>query len=276
MTRQTKSRAIQRLQKSLNTISELKKLQHGSAEFKKWNRATRIAVDNVFGSESQHSKEFASIKYIPSGYEILAATTDDDLERMNQRAYFQGLDSASILLSSMIDEIDEYWEDSSQTSPLSVQETESPTSNEVFVVHGRDEGAKDTLARFLERLGLQPVVLAELPSQGLTIIEKFERHAQVAFAVVLMTPDDTGSLQGGSDSSRPRARQNVIFEMGFFIGRLGRDRVCSLTKGDVEIPSDYSGVVYIPYDDYGGWQARLIGEFQAAGLDVDANRAIGQ
>ena len=175
----------------------------------------------------------------------------------------------------MIDEIKEYWGDGDQVSTLSIsQEVDSPTTNKVFVVHGRDSGTKNTVARFLERLDLQPIVLADQPNRGFTTIEKFEHHAQVSFAVVLLTPDDVGSLKGNENDLRPRARQNVIFELGFFFGKLGRNRVCALTKDDVEIPSDYAGVVYTPFDDHSGWQLKLIQELKAAGFDIDANQAL--
>lgn len=110
-------------------------------------------------------------------------------------------------------------------------------SNKVFIVHGHDELALQSLARFVEKLGLQAIVLKEQPNQGRTIIEKFEDSArEVGFAVVLLTPDDLG---GVADNSAPssRARQNVIFELGYFAGALGRGRVCLLRKGDIEIPS---------------------------------------
>ena len=144
-------------------------------------------------------------------------------------------------------------------------------ANKIFIIHGRDEGPKDMVARFLEHLGLEPVILAERPSQGRTIIEKFEQHAQVGFAIALLTPEDAGSLQGNEDNLNPRARQNVIFELGFFIGRIGRERVCALTKGGVEIPSDYSGVVYIPFDDFGGWKEKLVQELLTAGVPTKRN-----
>ena len=140
--------------------------------------------------------------------------------------------------------------------------------NKVFIIHGRDEGTKNTVARFIEQLGLEAVILAEQPSHGLTIIEKFEQHAQVQFAIALLTPDDTGSLQDDENTPNPRARQNVIFELGFFIGRLGRGRVCALTKGDVEIPSDYAGVLYIPLDGSDYWRWKLSQELESAGLNV--------
>ena len=191
-----------------------------------------------------------------------------------QEAYVQGLESAAPVLESMIGEIKEYWEDENQTSPSSVtQENERTNTKEVFVIHGRDEGTRAIVARFLEQLKLKPVILDEQSNQGLTIIEKFERHAKVEFAVALLTSDDTGSLQGDGSNLNPRARQNVIFELGFFIGKLGREGVCALTKGTVEIPSDYAGVVYITLDD-GGWKMDLIRELKNAGFDVDANRAL--
>ena len=148
------------------------------------------------------------------------------------------------------------------------------STNEVFVIHGRDEGAKQTVARFLERLSLKPVILHEQPNEGRTIIEKFEDHAHVGFAVVLLTPDDVGSLKEEKTNLKSRARQNVIFEFGYFIGKLGRKRVCALVKGDVEKPSDYDGVLYIPLDDSDGWKMRLIRELKTAGFEVDANKAI--
>ena len=114
-------------------------------------------------------------------------------------------------------------------------------------------------------LGLEPVILHEQANLGRTIIEKFEDHAHVGFAVALLTPDDAGSLQGEENSSKPRARQNVIFEFGYFIGKLGRERVCALVKGDVEKPSDYDGVLYISLNDPNDWKIELIKELKAAG-----------
>ena len=145
-------------------------------------------------------------------------------------------------------------------------------SNEVFVVHGRDGGTKESVTGFLRTLELEPVVLNEYPNEGRTIIEKFEHHAsRVGFAIVLFTPDDIGSLQDEGSSQQARARQNVVFELGYFIGRLGRDRTCALLKGDVEIPSDYYGVLHIAMDDGEDWKMKLFRELKKAGFDIDAN-----
>ena len=187
----------------------------------------------------------------------------------------EGLRSSATLLKSMIDEIEEYWEEDDKSSDISDTSVRNPADlNKVFVVHGHDEAARETVARFLERLELAPVILHEQPNEGRTIIEKIEDNADVAFAVVLLTPDDMGALAANTDNLKPRARQNVILELGYFIGRLGRERVCALRKDGVETPSDYDGVVYTDLDDAGAWKIGLFKELQAAGFDVDANRAL--
>ena len=145
----------------------------------------------------------------------------------------------------------------------------------IFLVHGHDERVLHETARFLETLEQDVVVLREQPNQGRTIIEKFEDHADVGFAVVLLTGDDRGGPTGNAyDAQSPRARQNVVFELGYFIGRLGRKRVCALYVPGVEIPSDYSGVLYLKFDEQGAWKLSLAKELKAAGLPVDMNLAL--
>jgi hypothetical protein len=147
-----------------------------------------------------------------------------------------------------------------------------PGSNKVFIVHGHDDAALHGLARFLEKLGLDAIILKEQPNQGRTIIEKYEACAnEVGFAVVLLTPDDLGAAVTAAEQNA-RARQNVIFELGYFAGKLGRGRVCLLRKGDIEMPSDLFGIIYTEMDPADGWKQRLVGELKAAKLDFDANR----
>jgi hypothetical protein len=146
-------------------------------------------------------------------------------------------------------------------------------SNEVFVVHGQDNAAKEEVARFIEKLGLRATILHEQTNKGRTIIEKFEQHAQVGFAVILLTPDDVGHANLPSAAPRPRARQNVVFELGFFIGKLGRSRVCALLKDDIEFPTDISGVLYTRMDTGGAWRLQLAKEIKDAGIAVDLNNA---
>lgn len=145
-------------------------------------------------------------------------------------------------------------------------------SNRVFLVHGHDNELKETTARFLEKLELKPIILHEQSSKGLTIIEKFEEYSDVGFAVVLLTPDDHGNIISEKEKLQKRARQNVIFELGYFIGKLGRKNVVGLVKDNIEIPSDYTGVIYIGVDNNDGWKMMLSKEMKAAGLKIDINK----
>ena len=197
----------------------------------------------------------------------------DDAQR-DQQAWHSGMNECTALLQTAIDELELFGQDAADT-PSKDTTTEPPSSRRVFVVHGHDDGLKETVARTLEKLDLEAVILHEQPNKGRTIIEKFEDYADVSFAVVLLTPDDMAYRSGEApDTARPRARQNVILELGFFLGKLGRDRVAVLHSGvkNFERPSDYDGVLYIPIDDNGQWQFGLVKELKAAGIDVDANQ----
>jgi len=117
------------------------------------------------------------------------------------------------------------------------------------------------------------VILHEEASGGRTVIEKVEGHSDMGFAVVLLTPDDVGAPKATPNDLKPRARQNVIFELGYFVGKLERKNVCVLYKG-VEIPSDFEGVVRIEMDTAGAWHMQLAKEIKHAGINVDLNKAI--
>jgi predicted nucleotide-binding protein len=142
-----------------------------------------------------------------------------------------------------------------------------PLSTKVFVVHGHDEGARESVARFLEKIGFEAIILHEQANQGRTVIEKIEAYSDVGYAVVLLTPDDYGGKAG--EPTKPRARQNVILELGYFVGRLGRGHVCALMRGEIEVPSDWNGVVYQAMDTGGGWKGALAKELAAVGHDID-------
>lgn len=162
-----------------------------------------------------------------------------------------------------------------ETGAVSGVSANAQKGHQIFLVHGHDEGAIQGVARFLEKLDQEVILLREQPNRGWTIIEKFEDYSDVGFAVVLLTGDDHGGLATASnDQLRPRARQNVILELGFFLGRLGRSRVCALYVEGVEIPSDYSGVLYVKLDAEGGWRLQMANELKAAGLPVDMNKAL--
>ncbi len=139
--------------------------------------------------------------------------------------------------------------------------------SQVFIVHGHDEIAKLEMAYFIESLGLEPIILHLQASSGRTIIEKIEHYSNVGFSIVLYTPCDVGSKVGALNGNY-RARQNVVFEHGYLIGKLGRSRVAAVVKGAVETPNDISGVVYIELDEQGKWKEELKNEMRSADYEV--------
>lgn len=143
--------------------------------------------------------------------------------------------------------------------------------NKVFIVHGHDSLAKTEVARVIEKLGLEAIILHEQASSGNTIIEKIEEYSNVGFGIVIYTPCDVGNSINQKDRLNLRARQNVVFEHGYLIGKIGRKNVCALVKGDVEKPNDISGVVYINMDDSGAWQTQIVREMKKQGYQIDAN-----
>ena len=263
----SKARAKEILQRVLDSMPGLHGLSADSQAFIKWHRDTRVAIENIFGQNSNNAKDFNNIKYT-----LGAVFLSEEVSSQYRNAYINGLKKAEAILQSMIGEIEEYWSDDDQAqNPAPTPQIQKQTStNHVFIIHGRDTGTLAQIARFLESLDLKPVILQEQSDRGLTIIEKFEEYAQVNFAIALFTPDDFGGLKG--DDPQPRARQNVIFEFGYFIGKYGRERVRALVNGDIEIPSDYFGLLDIRIYDSDGWKMSLVGELKSAGFDVDANR----
>jgi len=146
-------------------------------------------------------------------------------------------------------------------------------TNKVFLVHGRDDAAKNEVALFLRTIGLEPIILHLRPNGGRHLLTKFTEESEGAgFAVVVMTPDDEG---GVADSSvlHPRARQNVVFELGFFIGKLGPANVAALLKGNIEKPSDFDGIAYITFDPGGRWKTDLARELLHARVPFDPAKA---
>lgn len=168
--------------------------------------------------------------------------------------------------------------------PFQSAETSNPANNlppppqvvarnkrKVFIVHGRDNEAKQEISRFIEKLGLVAIILHEQASSGMTIIEKIEHYSNDAdFALVLYTPCDHG--RGVHESNIPpknRARQNVVFEHGYLMAKLGRENVCSLVKGEIETPNDISGVVYVALDELGAWKNEVAKELKACGYSIN-------
>ena len=149
-------------------------------------------------------------------------------------------------------------------------------SRRIFIVHGHDVGLKNELARFLDRLQFKPVILHELADKGRAILSKLQTElADIGYVFVLLTPDDVGAVVSKVKSQKKRARQNVLFEYGLLIGLLGADRVCAILKGDIEVPSDLSGILFKRLDETGTLDSIAVGlvkELKEAGYEVDANK----
>jgi len=230
-----------------------------------WELVTRNILEKAFGANSPNVSSITDV----GKYGSYPRNAD---EQWWEKRRASSLQTQITRLEGLVELLQTEVELSSGLSPAA-----SPpvTGHGVFLVHGHDDRAVHETARFLEKLQQDVTILREQPNEGRTIIEKFEDYADVGFAVILLTPDDRGGpIEGPHDGQCPRARQNVILELGYFIGRLGRNRVCTLYAEGVEIPSDYSGVLYVPFDEEGAWRLALAKEMKAAGLPIDMNLAL--
>ena len=265
----TPERAISRLSRLLAQIPDIRNAVHDDASplLTNWKQDVQIALVQIFGSPSLQVEQFNRIHFESSIYYSGMSRADIVNPRM------EGLATAEGFLKSRIIELEE-----EQAEPKSDSFTHAAPSTtdgkKVFVVHGHDHGTKETVARYLSQLGLNPIILHEQPNAGSTIIEKFEKHSDVSCAVIILTGDDLVTDSSNPGKSVRRARQNVIFEMGFFSGRLGRAKTIALVAPEVEVPSDLAGLLYIPLTE-ANWKLTLLGELKAAGLVIDANRAFG-
>lgn len=264
-----KQKALKILNELISRVDNVKSQGRKSPSFNQWQHDAAVAVANIFGENTANHRRFTGIRY------SLSAFTSGTPQSAFEQRWMNGLEEARAILKSLTEQIQTYWDEPLPKLPGqqegSREGARAPASRKVFIVHGHDDGTKASVARLLEKLELEPVVLHEQPTQGRTIIEKFEAHADVAFAAVLLTADDDGKAKTDS-TLRSRARQNVILEMGFFLGRLGRTHVCVLFEDGVEIPSDYSGVLFVKLDNNGMWMYSVAKELRAAGLTVDLNK----
>lgn len=241
-----------------------------------WRNTTENYLVRCFGSGSPNIRRVMDAGISPPKHFVVAGPSHrppSDAERAAKRQAEREkhLNAAILMLDSCI----EVLRAEAELVPLPSTPRPSLASKEaVFLVHGRDDGLRQTVARFIEALGVEVIILDEQPSRGRTIIEKFEDHAaEACYAVVLMTADDRGGLKTDDPSAyKPRARQNVFFELGYFSARLGRERVCALHESGVEIPTDYEAVNYVPIDAGSAWRLLLGRELRDAGLPVDMNR----
>jgi predicted nucleotide-binding protein len=239
-----------------------------SSDLDGWHVLAKDYLARAFGSESANIRAVVSA----SGDYGMYADMSEQALRAN---LISSLRNKVKVLRSCVEQLELNIElaavpGATAAAPVPASPAVRPTK--VFIVHGHNSGIKDSVARVLQTLGLKPIILHEQPNGGRTVFEKFSAYADVSFAVVLMTADDVGKAKAEPGDVKPRARQNVILELGYFLCRLGPSKVCALYESGVEIPSDYQGVLFTELDANGHWRYDLVKELRAAGFDVDANR----
>jgi predicted nucleotide-binding protein len=239
--------------------------EFGQERFAAWLRQVSTFLDeNLPGQAAKlNSRLQTSVMFVSRG-----ETDLDVFKRMKGIPALAFLDSLTIDVQN--DEFDFYREPAVPEIPIAEA---GIRSRRVFIVHGHDELLLTKAARFIERLGYEPVILHEQANKGMTIIEKIEVNTDVGFAIVLYTPDDKGNVasEANQGSLNFRARQNVVFEHGYLMAKLKRANVVPLMGGKVETPSDISGIVYV---DDANWEINIAKEMRAAGYKVDFNRLL--
>lgn len=257
----------ERLRGEVVSAYEKRGASFGNDRFSTWRRKfTQFLNDNLPGEVSTLNSKLAHF-----GFVIRRGESDA------QRFWREDGETMLSYIDSLILDVenDEYdtpgVEEESQDSVREQSKTVARES--VFIVHGHDGEAKERTARFLEKLGFKPIILQEKASRGLTVIEKIEKYSNVGFAIVLYTPDDMGNTAAEAKDGRllSRARQNVVFEHGYLIGKIGRQNVVPLVEGSLELPSDISGIVYINDRD---WQFDIAKEMKDAGYAIDFNKLL--
>jgi len=242
------------------------------ANYNKWNDRNKTIYRTSFEvPESIYFHEYESHIWQIWGSDIVKEYKDE-IQRLVR--HMQGDIERSDLMQCVV----------AQPQPMQTAEHSRELSQEIFIVHGHNEEMKQTVARIVSKMGLKPIILHEQANGGRTIIEKFENNADsITFAIILLSADDLAAsvreLQGVKDEDlrqrlEYRARQNVVFEMGYFSGKLGRANVFFLLQGGVAKPGDLDGIVYTAYDAAHAWRFELVKELKNAGYSVSADQVL--
>lgn len=250
------------------SITTLDALQKGKSDYSNWNdynsEYLKQAFDRAFNEYKKKYDEAGTIffGFVGGRPDSLSEKIKDFKDDVNYKVdNLKKLRAKSDLIKSAI-----------QESSIISNNSIALDKSKVFIVHGHDEEAKTKTARFIEKLGLTPIILHEQASSSKTVIEKIETFSNVGFGIVLYTACDIGAKAGASPEYKSRARQNVVFEHGYLNGKIGRENVCALVKGEVETPNDISGVVYVKMDIDDAWQMKLARELRNSGYIIDMNR----
>jgi predicted nucleotide-binding protein len=270
---------MERLAKVLDRARQFDPLsvteQYNIPHVEQLSAAIKDALARTFGHDSVEYDRYqvaAEFNNGPHNYAFKVAI------REVQRSLQRSKDRNIALLEQAFESLKERLAEQEADRSAEVANTDTSmttlSNTKVFIVHGHDDAALHALARFVEHLDLEAIVLREQPNAGRTIIEKFVEFADtVGFAIVLLTPDDLVDATAATGQVA-RARQNAIFELGYFTGKLGRGKVCLVRKDNVEIPSDLYGVIYIDMDRAEGWKRGLAREMIKAGLHFDPSKIL--
>lgn len=231
----------------------------------KFKRRGSMVLSNIFDEQHKYVLQFRAI---PFKYPYIVWK-----EGAVDRKWNEGVETTRNLLEAIIEEMDTF----PQTEPEPAEPDLPPdlATDGVFVAHGHDEQMLSDIESFLLRIELQPIILRDQPNLGQTVIEKVEANSDVAVSIVLFSPDDMGyPREAGPEDAKLRARQNVVFELGYFIGKLRRGKIILVYRTDdqFDIPSDLGGVVYIPFDDAEKWKGMLVTELDGMGFNLDAGK----
>lgn len=240
---------MSRLEKFVKEAEEFceKDITSSDPEFIAWNNSLIRFMEKNYGDNSTTTKNFKDRTYSLSIW--VGGTPDSEFVR----AYKRDMKITSNELKILLEE---------ENDIVKPSDNKNINTKKVFIVHGRDDSKKYELSGFLYEQGLQPIILHEQVNNGKTIIEKIENNSDVACAIILLTPDDVGKLKSSNDDLKTRARQNVIFEAGYFMGKLGRNRTI-LLSGVEETMSDIDGIVYLDINNY---KSSLLKELKELGL----------
>lgn len=248
----------ERLKDIINEIDDLldRSIKSSDPDFRAWKTKTERFLIKAYGEDSYEYKELKNTQFTSLNW------NDEDAERNAIKRCAEGLKTCKAIFEN-------YLEDFLEENKCSVDNgTNDLDCKKIFIVHGHDAAMKEAVARIVEKQNIEAIILSEKANQGKTIIEKFEQYADVGGAICLFTADDMGKAKDTTKDAL-RARQNVVFETGFFMGRLSRNRVIILADNNIEMPSDLSGVVYTDTSD---WQVTLLKEMKQIGYAIDFNK----
>lgn len=235
-------------------------------DYDAWDQATTAWLVRAFGAGSEQTESVSTL----GKFDGLPPRSDARGRARHRRDTLQKQLQRLLHLIELL-----HAEPPSTTAARGARPKRAARGEGVFLVHGHDHAVLHDAARKLEQLGASVVILHEQANRGQTVIEKLEANSTVGFAVVFLTADDEGGVRTAKARTKalqPRARQNVILELGYFLALLGRERVVAVHERGVELPSDFLGVLYIAIDDAGAWKHELVRELRAAGCPLDLNR----